>query len=655
MKDNKWSYKPLSALCGINLGSTPSRSKSEYWGKGYSWVSISDLKEKYISKTKEEITDVALSESNCKIVKKGTLLMSFKLSIGKLAFADKDLYTNEAIVALPIKDESELNKEYLYYVLKSIPLVGGNQAAMGQTLNKQSLSVLQIPLPPTLDDQKRIAKVLSQCEALIQKRKESIYLLDELLRSTFLEMFGDPILNPKEFPINKLSDFYINPKEGTKCGPFGSALKNSEYTSSGIPVWNMDNISKNGNFLDSIRLWINEDKYDQLLGFSAQNGDIIISRAGTVGKMCVLKSDYPKSIISTNLIRLRLNQENLLPLYFVSLMNYCKGRIGRLKKGADGGFTHMNTGVLDTLSFPYPSPILQNKFAQLVEKTEETKKPFQESLKEFENLYGSISQRAFNGELDLSKVDISDMEDSKKKEFEDVKDNTMEQNLAFLEQKSELLEIIDESKDDSSYLSINCRSYIENSKALRTKIYLLSKKDEITVDDFRIELIEINSIGEQLKHEIKEFTPWQIDQHKSVERYIPFLPENILEEFQNINLFSRNQFDYSSMTLDDYYGIPEDIIKRYGSIENQTMDLEFFFKRHFSNQFFTIEDVVGLYDRLASYGEGNYKYEEIKEFIFKSLETDDALLAQTFEEFKIQDEETGDSKTIKKIMLKVIS
>ena len=426
MKDNKWSYKPLSALCGINLGSTPSRSKSEYWGKGYSWVSISDLKEKYISKTKEEITNVALSESNCKIVKKGTLLMSFKLSIGKLAFANKDLYTNEAIVALPIKDESELNKEYLYYVLKSIPLVGGNQAAMGQTLNKQSLSVLQIPLPPTLNDQKRIAKVLSQCESLIQKRNESIDLLDELLRSTFLQMFGDPILNPKGFPINKLSDFYINPKEGTKCGPFGSALKNSEYTSSGIPVWNMDNISKNGNFLDSIRLWINEDKYEQLLGFSAQNGDIIISRAGTVGKMCVLKSDYPKSIISTNLIRLRLNQENLLPLYFVSLMNYCKGRIGRLKKGADGGFTHMNTGVLDTLSFPYPPPILQNKFAQLVEKMEETKKPFQESLKEFENLYGSISQRAFNGELDLSKVDISDMEDSKKKDFEEVKEDLTE-------------------------------------------------------------------------------------------------------------------------------------------------------------------------------------------------------------------------------------
>lgn len=199
MKDNKWSYKPLSALCGINLGNTPSRSNSKYWGKGFPWVSISDLKEKYISKTKEEITDIALAETNCKIVKKGTLLMSFKLSIGKLAFAEKDLFTNEAIVALPVKDESELLKEYLYYVLKSIPLVGGNQAAMGQTLNKQSLSVLQIPIPPTLDDQKRIAKVLSQCEVLIQKRRESIELLDVLLKSTFLEMFGESSLNKKQW------------------------------------------------------------------------------------------------------------------------------------------------------------------------------------------------------------------------------------------------------------------------------------------------------------------------------------------------------------------------------------------------------------------------------------------------------------------------
>ena len=80
-------------------------------------------------------------------------------------------------------------------------------------------------------------------------------------------------------------------------------------------------------------------QYRQLEAYSVLDGDVIISRAGTVGKMCVAKSGCKESIISTNLIRVRFGPD-LLPIYFVSLMNYCKGRVGRLKTGADGAFTH---------------------------------------------------------------------------------------------------------------------------------------------------------------------------------------------------------------------------------------------------------------------------------------------------------------------------
>jgi hypothetical protein len=160
----------------------------------------------------------------------------------------------------------------------------------------------------------------------------------------------------------------------------------------------MDNIAKDGRFIEAINLWIDEDKYNQLKGYSANSGDVIISRAGTVGKMCVLNTQFKKSIISTNLIRVRFGNE-LLPLYFVSLMSYCKGRIGRLQTGADGTFTHMNTGILDNLKFPYPPIELQTQFTQIAEKTEILKTYYQSSLQELENLYGSLSQRAFRGEL----------------------------------------------------------------------------------------------------------------------------------------------------------------------------------------------------------------------------------------------------------------
>ncbi len=396
MKDNKWSYKPLSALCGINLGSTPSRSNSEYWGKGYPWVSISDLKGKYISKTKEEITDIALAETNCKIVKKGTLLMSFKLSIGKLAFAEKDLFTNEAIVALPIKDESELLKEYLYYVLKSIPLVGGNQAAMGQTLNKQSLSVLQIPIPPTLDDQKRIAKVLSQCEVLIQKRRECINLLDDLLKSKFFEMFGDPRTNSKEWEIDSVityADCIVPARDKPKS-----------FTGSIPWVTTVDLLHLGKTIKSKQDIGITEDEISQAGARIIPKESVIMTCAGDLGVVSIAESNM---VINQQLHAFQCKEKinNIFLMYVLSFQKQYMYKVA-----SKTTVPYMNKTNCNSIPVIKPPIDFQIEFATAYENINIIKKQTLESLKELENLYGSISQRAFNGELDLSKVEILDME-----------------------------------------------------------------------------------------------------------------------------------------------------------------------------------------------------------------------------------------------------
>ncbi len=392
----------LSELLNISIGRTPSRNEPAYWGEGHRWVSIRDLNSKTVSETKEQITDLAVKEARCRVVKKGTLLFSFKLTIGKMAFAGCDLFTNEAIAAFPIRDERKLDSDFLYYALQSATIGGSNQAVMGKTLNLKSLAEIEIPLPP-FDDQVRIAYLLGKIEGLIAQRKQHLRQLDDLLKSLFIEMFGDPILNPHGFSVRQLSEFYVNPKEGTKCGPFGSALKKEELVDSGVPVWNMDNIAADGQMVSPFRMWITVDKYSELSAYSVLDGDIIISRAGTVGKMCVARMHGQPAVISTNLIRLRLGTE-LRPLYLVSLMLYCKGRVGRLKTGADGAFTHMNTGVLDSLEFPYPPIELQDRFGEIASKIERAKSCYQRSLTELDALYSASSQQAFKGELDLSRI-----------------------------------------------------------------------------------------------------------------------------------------------------------------------------------------------------------------------------------------------------------
>jgi type I restriction enzyme S subunit len=239
---------------------------------------------------------------------------------------------------------------------------------------------------------------LDKADGLRRKREKAIELTDTLLRAVFFDMFGDPVTNPKGFQMRTLKEFYADKKTGTKCGPFGSALKKDEYCKTGVPVWNMDNITKTGEFVPTQRLWITDEKFSALESYAVQNKDIIISRAGTVGKMCVVHTELSKSIISTNLIRLRLN-ENLSPEYFVCLMNYCKGRVGRLKTGPDGTFTHMNTGILDNLRFPYSPIKLQNEFIAVQDEFTKRSLKDQDYVKQASNLFSSLTQRAFSGEL----------------------------------------------------------------------------------------------------------------------------------------------------------------------------------------------------------------------------------------------------------------
>jgi len=338
------------------------------------------------------------------IVKKPTIVVGRKGSIGEAHLVPTPCWPIDTTYFVESLGNYDYSLEWLYRLLRTLKLQDLNRSAAIPGLNRDDVYRIKVKLPP-LNDQKRIAHLLGKVEGLIARRKQHLQQLDDLLKSVFLEMFGDPITNPKGYPIKKLSEFYINHKEGTKCGPFGSALKRDELVETGIPVWNMDNIDSSGRMILPFRMWITEEKYRELQSYSVFDGDIIISRAGTVGKMCVAGMNGAPAIISTNLIRLRLGPQ-LRPLHFVSLMTYCKGRVGRLKTGADGAFTHMNTGVLDKLEFPYPPVDLQDQFAAIVEKVEGLKSRYQQSLAELENLYSALSQKAFKGELDLSRVPL---------------------------------------------------------------------------------------------------------------------------------------------------------------------------------------------------------------------------------------------------------
>lgn len=171
-----WKWVVLGEAFNLQMGKTPSRSNPAYWTNGTEkWVSIADLKgQKFITTTKELITKEAVDESGIKVVPKGNVIFSFKLSLGKVSITGEDIYTNEAIMALLNNGSVDVDTEYLYYILNYMDWNNvGNIAAKGKTLNKDLISKLSIPIPVTLKEQLRIALSIRQQLELVDKARKA--------------------------------------------------------------------------------------------------------------------------------------------------------------------------------------------------------------------------------------------------------------------------------------------------------------------------------------------------------------------------------------------------------------------------------------------------------------------------------------------------
>ena len=389
----------LEDVCTLQIGKTPRREIKDYWGKGYSWVSISDMKSPVIDSTKEEITEKAVKECGCKLIPEGAILLSFKLSIGKLAYAGKELFTNEAIVALGIKDNRTLNKDYLYYVLKNIPLIGSNKAVMGSTLNKESLRILSLPIPEDISDQLHIANVLTKAENLISQRKASIRLLDEYLKSTFLEMFGDPVRNEKGWEKVKLSDVCL--KIGSGATPRGGK---ESYQKVGISLIRSLNVHNDEFFYKDLAL-IDDRQADELKNVILEPNDVLLNITGaSVARCCVVPKDILPGRVNQHVSILRPFNKVLNPIFLSRMFTNETFQSYLIKRSKTKGATReaITKEEIEKMVVPVPTIVLQIHFAQIVEKTEALKTQYQKSLKELENLYGCLSQKAFRGELSFN-------------------------------------------------------------------------------------------------------------------------------------------------------------------------------------------------------------------------------------------------------------
>lgn len=397
-------YK-LPELFEMYMGKTPDRNNPEYWENGtHPWISIADMTSngKFITQTKECITDKAIRETGIKPINYNTVIMSFKLSVGKVskvATAITPAYSNEAIMTFEIPSvpvgSPMILSDYAYYLLQSLDFTNaGNKAVMGKTLNKAILQNTTVNVHMDLEVQSEIIAVLDKVTALIDKREEQFELLEDLIKARFVELFGNLGGNDKkwdEIPLGSVC-------EQVKRYP---TFCNMEYLEKGTRVIRIGNILLDGHMdiNDENYVFVYEDVNDDYPDSVIEKNDIVMavrgdgSAAKRIG--IITEEKLIGSNISPNLIRIKANKKSVLPLF---LFHYLTSEVGQKRLDSYVNKTaKKNIAAKDIVKVltPVPPLELQAEYCAFVEQTNKTKLGIQKSLEQLETLKKALMQKYF--------------------------------------------------------------------------------------------------------------------------------------------------------------------------------------------------------------------------------------------------------------------
>jgi len=380
----------LKDIFDLQMGKTPSRSNLEYWNTtDYKWISIADLTKtsKYIFETKEYLSKSAIKDSGIKVIPANTVVMSFKLSIGKTAITKEDMYSNEAIMAFKDKHVINIIPEYIFYLFKYKNWEEcSNKAVMGKTLNKATLSEIEVEIC-SIEKQRQIVNILDKIMSAVDGRKQELQLLDELIKARFVEMFGDPVKNPKGWEVVTIGDIVTEVRYGTSK----PAVEGGKY-----PYLRMNNLTADGH------LDLNDLKYidipdDEIEKCVVRKGDVLFNRTNSielVGKTVVfdLQEDM---IIAGYIIRVRLNKR-LLPEILSQYMNLeaLKDILRSMAKGAVNQ-ANINAQELRSIKVYIPDMELQKQFIEMKNQVDKSKVAVQKALDETQILFDSLMQKYF--------------------------------------------------------------------------------------------------------------------------------------------------------------------------------------------------------------------------------------------------------------------
>ena len=314
--------------------------------------------------------------------------------VGKCAKSTQDWAGSFGAFCAGIRaDESKCSSSYLYHFLCSPHFRNWTKTSSGaniKNIRASELAAFEIPLPP-LEEQKRIAAILDKADAIRRKRQQAIDLTDQLLRSVFLDMFGDPVTNPKGWEIQKLKDI-----ARIQIGPFGTQLHKEDYVEDGIPLVNPKHIV-DGKVVPANKLTITELKHDELPEYHLAESDIIMGRRGEMGRCALITKRENGWLCGTGSLFIRPHNKGVFSEYLYALLSGPTIKAHLESESLGATMPNLNKGIVGNIDIPVPNNEVLRKYSDTRKKYDvlvDNNRRFIEAT-----LFESLSQQAFHGEL----------------------------------------------------------------------------------------------------------------------------------------------------------------------------------------------------------------------------------------------------------------
>ncbi len=329
-------------------------------------------------------------------VENGDILISMSGSIGKISKykLNTEALLNQRVGKFLIDDNKKIDKNFLFYFLRNDEfqraVVKDANGCVVSNISAKSIGEVAIQVPP-LETQKKIVGILEKAEKALEKRKESIKLLDELVKSKFIEMFGDPVNNTMGWEIKTLSDI--------STSRLGKMLDSKKQTGKYLYPY-LANFNVQWFRFELKKL--NEMDFDEKeqKEFELRKGDLLVCEGGEIGRAAVWNEEISDCYFQKALHRVRCNQKMINP-YYLAWVFYYRAQATKFREviGSQATIAHLTGEKLKQLQIIVPPIALQNQFTDFINQVDKLKFEMQKSLEEMENNFNSLMQRAFKGEL----------------------------------------------------------------------------------------------------------------------------------------------------------------------------------------------------------------------------------------------------------------